>query len=193
MLSWSTCVQTVGVIADIGWSGRIYSIGRLQGSKPAVAGSRILAWQCSNIIWSVCSRSVNTAISTSSSGRDIHLVSGHVLELGETPELLVHGVDHEDVDNTDGAEQHPGEEGEYVVAKDEIIDKGAVAKVHYFPRCEHRHCHQPSYKSCLILQSESIQQKTGGHEQSDRPSDADEACEDKDVPDVMVADIDELV
>ena len=132
-------------------------------------------------------------IDTASSGAHIHLVLQVLFHLLQAPQLVVQGVDDDPGEQWHAAEDEPGEETEDVVAEDEIIDNGAVAEVDDPPEAEAGHGTEPGDKACLILKPHGVDEEAGGDEESNGAGDAEEGGHDEDVPDVVVADIHELV
>ena len=83
-----------------------------------------------------CPRAVNAACP----GADVQLLSGDVLQLVQTPQLLVEGVhDHQGTD-IEHVEDHPREEREEIVTKDHVIDDCGVTKLYNLPDDEECHC-----------------------------------------------------
>ena len=64
---------------------------------------------------------------------------GDVLELREAAELLVEGVDDHQGGEARQREQHPSEEGKYVVEKYEVVDNCAITEMEKFPYDDNRH------------------------------------------------------
>ena len=133
------------------------------------------------------------AIDTAGSGAHVQLVLGDVLQPLQTAQLVVEREHHAPGHHTHRAEDQPGEECEDVVAKDEIIDNGAVEEVDQSPEAEGCHGAEPRHKPGLVFISECIDQEAGGDKESDGSGDAEEAGHDEQVPDVVVANVDKLV
>ena len=157
--------------------------------ESAKIASRRLSVECATE-WSGAS---GLTIDAASSGAHIHLVLSDVLQPLQTLQLVVEREHHHPGHHTHCAEDEPGEEGEDVVAEDEIIDDGAVEEVDKSPEAESCHGAEPRHKPGLVLMTESVDQEAGCDEEGDGTCNADEAGHDEQVPDMVVANVNKLV